>query len=517
MKRKSYTTFAAIHLGSEILKMNIVEYRSLDKLKVVERLSRRIRLGEATFKNKIIPFALVNEICEILEGFKRSMLEYGVEEYSLQATTAVREATNQVFLIDQIFNRTGLKVEVIDLPQEVFTKYCAVRYTLRQNKVVDPRDSLLMMDITSGGLGITLVEDDKISYQENFHIGIIRMKESFGRQRAESMHFNRALTEFLTSTISPVRHQLEDKKVRYLVLTGTETELVLKILNLNENQRIHRIKTSVFHEYYQKISRLNERQLITAYGLNESSAEIVLPTVIIYEQRLNVVPAEEIIITNDTHAEGMELLHIGIKTSETARKILEQEKLALLHCIGEHYLYDKKHVQQVERISLLIFDKLAKLYGMGDRERMLLRGACLLHDIGKYVAMRSHSKHSYQLIRSMDIIGFSEEDREIIALTAYYHANKLLEETSKDAPRMEKKHFAIVAKLAAILRLADALDRSYTQKVRFLEVNVKNGELIVRAESKQDMALEIWTFEDKRAFFEHVYGITPVLERVGKL
>ncbi len=70
MKRKSYTTFAAIHLGSEMISMQITEYRSTDKYKIVELCNRRIRLGEETFKNKIISFSLVNEICDILQGFK---------------------------------------------------------------------------------------------------------------------------------------------------------------------------------------------------------------------------------------------------------------------------------------------------------------------------------------------------------------------------------------------------------------------------------------------------------------
>ena len=102
MKRKNYTTFAAIHLGSEMLSMQITEYHNTERYKVIECCNRRIRLGEATFKNNIIPFPLVSEICEILIGFKRLMKEYGVEEYVMQATTAVREASNQVFLLDQI-------------------------------------------------------------------------------------------------------------------------------------------------------------------------------------------------------------------------------------------------------------------------------------------------------------------------------------------------------------------------------------------------------------------------------
>ena len=99
-----------------------------------------------------------------------------------------------------------------------------------------------MMDISSGGLGVTLVQDEQIRYQENFHVGIIRIKESFERNKRESLHFNRALTEFLSSTIGPVRSELKQDHVRYLVLSGTETELLLRMMHLDVQQKLHRIK-----------------------------------------------------------------------------------------------------------------------------------------------------------------------------------------------------------------------------------------------------------------------------------
>lgn len=145
-----------------------------------------------------------------------------------------------------------------------------------------------------------------------------------------------------------------------------------------------------------------------------------------------------------------------------------------------------------------------------------MRGACLLRDIGKYLCMRSHSIYTYQLIMATDIIGFSEGDKQIIALTAYYHANKLFDESNRRAPVVDKSQIALVAKLAAILRLADAMDRSYLQKIRGCSVNIKDNELTVVAESKSDLALELWTFADKSAFFKEVYGFEPILERVNK-
>lgn len=177
MKKKSYTTFAAIHLGSEMISMQIVEYRNMNKVKVIEQCNHRVKLGEETFKNKIIPFSMVSEICELLQGYKRLMSEYGVEECSVQATTAVREALNQVFLLDQIYIKTGLKVKVVDMPQEIYTKYTAIRQTLRSEGINGKDYGMLLMDISSGGLGITFVDDEKLNISRIFMWASLGLKK----------------------------------------------------------------------------------------------------------------------------------------------------------------------------------------------------------------------------------------------------------------------------------------------------------------------------------------------------
>ena len=265
-----------------------------------------------------------------------------------------------------------------------------------------------------------------------------------------------------------------------------------------------------------QISRVSKKVLKEVSILSENVAELVLPTVLLYEQLLHLIPAKEIIITADRFIDGIQLLHIGNKTNPVMRKELEQELISLFHTIGARYLYDKKHAQQVERLSLIIFDKIAKAYGMGEHERLLLRATCILHDIGKYICMRSHSIYTYQLIMSTDIIGLSEKDKKIVALASYYHANRLFDKTNTRAPQVEKELVPVVAKLAAIVRLADALDRSYMQKIHSCSVTLKDNKLKVLAASKEDLTLEIWTFDDKSTFFEEVFGIEPILERVNK-
>lgn len=495
--------------------MQIVEYRNMNRVKIIEQCNHRVKLGEETFKNKIIPFSMVSEICELLQGYKRLMTEYGVEEYSVQATTAVREALNQVFLLDQIYIKTGLKVKVVDMPQEIYTKYTAIRQTLRGEGITGKECGMLLMDISSGGLGITFVDDEKIKYQQNFHVGIIRIKESFNRNQRNGTQFNKALTEFLASTMGPVRGALQDANIRYLILSGTETELLLQMLGLDTQAKVTRIKAEDFMALFNKVHKLNLPQIIKVFNIKENVAELVLPTILLYEQLLALVPTKEIIITADRFIDGIQLLHIGPKTDKDYAAELEKEQLSLIHNIGEHYRYDAKHAKQVERLALAMFDKLSKSHGMDGHCRMLVQASALLHDIGKYISMRSHSLYTYQLIMSTDILGFSDNDKKIVALASYYHANKLFENKS-GGPEMEKELTPLVAKIAALVRLADAMDRSYQQKIKICKVAVKDGTMLIEATSKVDLTLEEWTFTGKAVFFEEVYGLKAILERVSE-
>ena len=517
MKRRARTTFAAIHLGSENLSMQVSEYYGLNRIKVIDYCQRPLRLGEETFKNNIINITLINEICEILTGFRRLMDEYGVTEYKFQATTAVREAENQVFLLDQIYSRTGLVVEVVDLPQEMYTKYVSIRNTLKQEKITSEDGAMLMMNISSGGLGITLVDNNKIRYQQNMHVGVIRIKESFDRNKRESMHFNTALTEFLATTLGPVREELAGERARYLVLSGTETELLLSMMQVEVRGKVHHIRAEAFKELFQQMRKLNLPQIMSRYRLSEVSAELVLPTILIYERLLDVIPVEEIIIADDTFIDGMQLLHIGSKEDKVQKLEWEKELVSLFHMIGKRYRYDKAHAGQVEKISLQIFDKVASRYSMGERERLFLQGAAILHDIGKFINLRSHSTYTYQLIMDTDIIGFSENDKHIMALAAYYHANDLFGQSKRLAPTIGNNELALVAKLAAIIRLADAMDRSYCQKLRSCVISLSEQNLIFSVQSKVDISLEAWSFENKAQFFEDIYGLKPVLQLVERL
>lgn len=510
---KQIHSFAAIHVGSEQVSMQIAEFKGLDEISVIERASLPMPLGEETFKTGRISFSAVSQTCELLKGYRRLLSEYGVRDYRLFATTAVREAENQQYIIDQVRVKTGFQLEVADMPQEIFIKYIALFRIISMNGLNDSHEPLLFVDISSGGLGFTLYKEPDIIYQQNIHIGALRIKESFNKQQRESANFHKVLAEYIYSTIELVEQKLHPHKIRYLVLSGSETRFLLKMLGRDQTEALSLVSLNDFNTLYETVRELNLPQLMQAFDLTEQKAEMVLPTIVLYKQILNIGQIEEIVFSNAHFNDGIILRHVAEKTADPWWDSVEKQVVSLARYLGKKYQHDSKHAMSVEQTSLQIFDKLSKAYGMGKQERLQLKVAAILHDIGKYVSLRRHYFYSYRLISSSDIFGFSEAEKQVIACIACYHSKLTPSNVDFHFTSLTPEQQVTTAKLSAIIRLADAIDRSHRQKAVIQAIRLKGDEMTILVDAIEDITLEEWTFADKADFFENVFGIRAVLER----
>ncbi len=510
-KKTSPRLFSIIHIGSEQITLQISEFFDLTDMHVIEKTSKEVFLGEETFKTGKISYTTSGHLCALLRGYKRLMSEYGVKDFRVIATTALREAENQHYIVDQIKIRTGFDLEVVDMLQEIFFKYAALYHIIRKHKMEKPDESLLFVDISSGGLGFTLLKNGIIHYQQNIHIGAVRIKESFDKNERESIHFHQALSEYIYSSIEPVKAELAQHSIKYIVTSGNENHLLLQMLGHAAADGMTCVGRDEFNALYKKVQDLNLPQLMKTFNLGENKAEMALPTIVLYNQILAITNAPEIIFPDAQLVDGVTLLHAAEKMEDPFILTLEQQILSLARNIGMKYRYETPHSQAVEEISLKVFDAMNSLHGLPRRDRLLLQVAAILHDIGKFVNLRRHYFYSYRLILSSDIIGFTEREKEVMANIAHYHSKGTPSDLDANFARLDREEKVKVAKLASMIRIADAIDRSHRQKAGAIDIRLHGDNLEISVSPFEDFSLEKWTFDDKAHFFEHVHGVRPVL------
>ncbi|MEO8073033.1 MAG: HD domain-containing protein, partial [Acidobacteriota bacterium] len=184
---------------------------------------------------------------------------------------------------------------------------------------------------------------------------------------------------------------------------------------------------------------------------------------------------------------------------------VEDIRLRDVFAIGRRFGYEEQHALQVAALAEKIFDALAPIYNLKRHGRTLLAAAALLHDIGYHISHESHHKHSLYLIKHSEITGFSENEKLMIANIARYHRKALPKEKHLDYMQLNEKDRKITARLGAILRIADALDRGYENHVEDIQFKLSKKNLQLKLISDQNCMIEYKAIEQKKDLFEFAF------------
>jgi exopolyphosphatase/guanosine-5'-triphosphate,3'-diphosphate pyrophosphatase len=174
--------------------------------------------------------------------------------------------------------------------------------------------------------------------------------------------------------------------------------------------------------------------------------------------------------------------------------------------LGQRFGFDERHALQVTRLALALFDQLTDLHRLPASARGLLEAAALLHDVGHAVSPQRHHKHTFYLVANADVAGFSDQERQMVALVARYHRRTPPEAGRPDLRELAPGQVRLVRRLVAMLRVADALDRSHSQAVRTLRASIRGGRVRVVVGARAALDLELWDVAREAAYFRQALG-----------
>ncbi len=497
---------AVIDIGSNELRLKIAQ-SGKNKLKYIESLSYPLSLGRDTFDTGKISFEKVDKTCKIIKNFITVASEYGVTDIKAVATSAVREATNKDYILDQIKIKTSIDVKVIDDTEEKIYIYKLMMYLLAEKY----RKSSLMVYIGSGNVGVSLLQDGKIPFMQNIKIGSLRLSELFMDYMDYSNEYYRVVEEYLEGFTSSLPDILPNE-CNQLIASGHEVSDIAELCQAREDGVFLYISRDKFTKIYNEIKHKTVDQVFIDYQIPVEKAEVIIPAMSILSDLLDINSATEIVTPLVSLIDA--LIFEKLYPNEFAKINKDFSKSTVLSAklLANNYSSEEKHALLVEKYALKIFDKMKKIHGMGSREKVILQSAAILHDIGRFISHKKHYNHSYYIIRNSEIVGLNTIEKEIVALISMYHSRITPDFSHKGYTKLSSENKVLASKLIAILRIADSLDPSLEHKFEEVDVLLKDNELIITISTEKNTDLEQWFFNQKSLFFEEVFGIKATLK-----
>lgn len=481
-----------IDVGSNSVHMLIADVNRKGDIEVADRAKEMVRLGHKSF----ITGSLTEESMELtvrtLSYFKRLLEVRQVDRIRAVATSAVREARNRAVFIARIQKETGIALEVISGEEEARLIYRAARHALGLEG--GPH---LLVDVGGGSVELVLVKDGAPLWMRSVKLGVARLTEQFLINDPPSPSERRRLEKHLESEIGELMRKARRVGVEDAVGTsGTINTLVAmaRAARGEEVGRLHGASASA-----PEIARIT-RELCESRGdiraelpgIDAKRADLMPAAGILADFILRTSEARSLTACTWAMREGLllELAGVDERGGSVAARRRSVEALA------QRFNGPNEHGKQVARLALALFDGVEELLGLPASVRELLEYAARLHDVGHSIDHDRHHRHSYYLIKNGEMLGFTPPEIEIIAQVARGHRKQAPSLDSLELRTLGAGKRKVVRGLAAIIRVADALDRSHFGVIEKLNVTYDRARIVIAVGANGYRPdLELWTGE----------------------
>ena len=503
---------AVIDIGTSAIRMVIAELGPKDEIRHLENLQKSVRFGKEVFTTGRLSGAAVREAVAILKNFKLVIESYGIKKIQAIATSAVREAANRDNFVDQVFVRTGIDIEVIEGPEENRLELLAVEHALSGQMDLQPKNCLIV-EVGSGSTEMIILNHGNVEITRTLSLGSIRLPEQVVAGKTDPSVMQRVLKRNIHEVVLYAAREYNFEQVDTFIAIGGDMRFTAQHLGEKNEDRFAIIEKKNFSAFIQRIGKMTTEDVSSEYGLSYADAETLYPSLLVYANFLAETKVETIVVPRISIRDGLLIelsqLFSGYKRTDVSKQVLNSAR----H-LAAKYQYDKNHAACVASLAVKLFDLLSQDHGMGTRERMLLEVSAVLHDIGVFVSPAAHHKHSSYLVEAAEIFGLRQLDKAIVAAVVRYHRRSVPRTTHVPYMSLPKADRAVVSKLAAILRVADALDRSHQQKIRHISLERADDSYTIWVSDEiGDIALERSGLQEKGGLFSEVFGAPITLKQ----
>jgi exopolyphosphatase/guanosine-5'-triphosphate,3'-diphosphate pyrophosphatase len=499
---------AAIDIGTNSLHMIVVRVRPDLSFEIIDREKEMVRLGAGGLDGRALTPEVMHAALQVLSKFRRLAESHRVDRIIAVATSAVREAENGGEFLHAVTQQTGIRARVITGTEEARLIHLAAVYG-----VGSASEATVVVDIGGGSVEITRGVGSNVDIGRSFKLGVIRLTERFVKsdplvprdERKLVKHIDAEAGEFLDEIAHAGIDRVIGTSGTILSLGGIATGLQGR--STGPMLRNRRVSAKALRRAKKQLVELSLDKRLRVPGLEPRRADLSVAGAVLLDAIVRRLGAEDITLCDMSLREGLVLDYIARHRKEIAQadRYPDIRRRSVVE-LAERCNYWPEHATQVARLAMAIFEETRAVHGLTDREREWLEYAALLHDIGVHISYEGHHKHSYYLIKNGDLRGFEPEEVDAMALVARYHRRATPKNRHEEYAHLPRKRRQTVRTLAAILRLAESLDRSHSQSLSGVELHDRGEDALLQIRTSGDAELELWAAARHAAPFERMIG-----------
>jgi len=494
---------AAIDLGTNSIHMIVVEGDGAGGYSVLAREREMVRLGRSALgKGALSPAAMRRGLETLLKMTTLARLK-GADKIVAVATSAVREAANGDEFLSQVRALTGLEVRKLTGKQEGALTFRAVRHAVDLGSGWS-----ILADVGGGSTEWCVARAGRLRSVRSLLLGSLRCARDLSGDPPR------------TASIETLRSELRSRferlpvpaSVGLLVATSGTAICCADLADLFGGREargaaggLRELRARELAGVASELSTLRKKEIAALAPVGEQRAGSILAGAILLEELVRHAGVDRIQVCDRALREGVVLEALGHPdpTGEPPGDVRRRQVLAL----AQRTPTMLDHARQVARLACRLFDLTAPVHNLGEREREWLEHAALLHDVGYSIHFQRHHKHSLYLISTSTLDGFDPREIEVIAHVARYHRGARPKARHDGFAALERWQQRTVERLAALLRVANALDRTHAARVVEIYASlVRRRKVVVEVLSPYDVSLELASARHRSDLFERTFG-----------
>jgi len=507
---------AVIDIGSASIRMAIGEISGDGSVRTLETLAQAANLGRDSFTRGSISKQTIEGCVKVLKSYRRVLREYEItrpDQIRVVATSAVREASNRLAFMDRVYIATGLEVEALDEAEVNRVTFLGVQPFLNARNA-GPETRTLIVEIGGGSTELLVVKGSDVVFSHVYRLGSLRLRKTLEQYRAPTVKLRNFMETQIQRTIDEIVEHINPAEGPVeLMAMGGDVRFAARELNPEwDMQQLAQVPVAQLEKFSDRVLAMSEDLLVRKFELTFPEAGTIGPALLAYVLLAKELGLKEILVTSITLRDGL-LREMATRTSWTAE--FSRQILRSAIDLGRRYEFDEPHATHVAKLSQILFHQLRDEHQLDARYEIILSAAALLHEIGLFVSTHSSHKHAMYLIRNSELFGLSRKDHLLAALVARYYRRSSPQPTHEGYNMLERHDRVAVTQMAAILRVAIALDDSRSQRIHDLTCDVEDNRLVISIPLVEDLSLEQLALKQNGSLFEETFGM-PVLLRMQR-